>query len=144
MPGEIICGHGGVLEDSIPTLRAAAELSVALNAPLLIVFGYDPPLAGGEVGDLRRVASAFGENAVAEAKAAVLEFAPSCHVDTLLVEDRPTESILFVAASRDAKMIVVGHGGSGPMRGALLGSVAYNLVHRSPVPVLVVPMPDDE
>ena len=33
MPGEIICGHGGVLEDSLPTLHAAAELSIALNAP---------------------------------------------------------------------------------------------------------------
>ncbi len=143
MSGEIVCGHGGVLDESLPTLRAAAELCVALGAPMVIVFGYDPPLAGGEVGDLRRVASAFGENALSEAKAAVLAASPTCLVETVLVEDRPTESILFVAASRQARMIVVGHGGTGPVRGALLGSVAYNLVHRSPVPVLVVPMPDE-
>ena len=142
MSGEIICGHGGVLADSMPTLRMAAELSAALRAPMLIVFGYDPPSSGGELGDLRRVAGEYGENALVEAKAAVLDFAPDCAVETLLVQDRPTESILFVAESRAAKMIVVGHGGSGPMRGALLGSVAYNLVHRSPVPVVVVPMPE--
>ena len=143
MPGEIVCGHGGMLDESLPTLRAAADLGVALGAAVVVVFGYDPPLAGGQVGDLRRESGQLGEQFLAEAKAAVLSYAPSCRVETVLVEDRPTESILFVANQRDARMIVVGHGGSGPMRGALLGSVAYNLVHRSPVPVLVVPMPED-
>ncbi len=143
MPGEIICGHGGVLAESLPTLQAAADLGIALNAAVVLVFGYDPPLSGGQVGDLRRESGQLGEQFLAEAKAAVLQHAPACAVDTVLVEDRPTESILFVAEQRSARMIVVGHGGSGPMRGALLGSVAYNLVHRSPVPVLVVPMPED-
>jgi len=37
-------------------------------------------------------------------------------------------------------MIVVGNrGGEHPLKGALLGSVLYKLVHLSPVPVLVVP-----
>ena len=143
MSGEIVCGHGGVLEESLPTLRAAAELGVALRTPVVIVFGYDPPLIGGEVGDLRRESALLGERFLAEAAAAVQGFAPACEVETVLVEDRPTESVLFVAAQRNAKMIVVGHGGAGPMRGAILGSVAYNLVHRSPVPVLVVPVPED-
>ena len=143
MPGEIICGHGGMLAESLPTLKVAAELGVALQTRVVVVFGYDPPLTGGQVGDLRRESALLGEQFLAEAKAAVLAHAANCEVETVLVEDRPTESIIFVAEQRDARMIVVGHGGSGPMRGALLGSVAYNLVHRSPVPVLVVPMPDE-
>ena len=36
-------------------------------------------------------------------------------------------------------MIVVGTRGEGPISGVLLGSVPYKLVHRSHVPVLVVP-----
>ena len=36
-------------------------------------------------------------------------------------------------------MIAVGHGGGGPFKGALLGSITYEIVHRSHVPVLVVP-----
>jgi nucleotide-binding universal stress UspA family protein len=39
-------------------------------------------------------------------------------------------------------MIVVGTRGEGPVAGALLGSVPYKLVHRSSIPVLVVPAPD--
>jgi nucleotide-binding universal stress UspA family protein len=35
-------------------------------------------------------------------------------------------------------MIVVGSYGESPLRGALLGSVPYRLLHRSSVPVLVV------
>jgi nucleotide-binding universal stress UspA family protein len=49
-----------------------------------------------------------------------------------------------VAQDREAEAIVVGHGGQGPMRGALLGSITYEIVHRSPVPVLVVPEPEPE
>jgi len=36
-------------------------------------------------------------------------------------------------------MIVVGTHGEGAFGRVLHGSVAYNLIHRSPVPVLVVP-----
>ena len=39
-------------------------------------------------------------------------------------------------------MIVVGTHGEPPIRSIVLGSTAYNLVHRSPVPVLVVRVPD--
>jgi nucleotide-binding universal stress UspA family protein len=50
--------------------------------------------------------------------------------------------LVSVAEARGAEAIVVGHGGAGPLRGALLGSVTYEIVHRAPMPVLVVP--DDE
>jgi nucleotide-binding universal stress UspA family protein len=38
-------------------------------------------------------------------------------------------------------MIVVGTHGARPLVGLVLGSTAYKLVHRSPVPPLVVPPP---
>ena len=40
-------------------------------------------------------------------------------------------------------MIVVGSASERPLTGLILGSVPHKLVHRSNVPVLVVPMPDD-
>ena len=91
-------------------------------------------LVGGDPG--------AAEQLLDEAVAEIARVAPDVTVEPILVEDRPTESVLFVAEQRGARMIVVGHGGEGPVRGALLGSVTYNLVHRSPVPVLVVPSPD--
>jgi nucleotide-binding universal stress UspA family protein len=39
-------------------------------------------------------------------------------------------------------MIVVGTHGELPIMGVVLGSTAYKLLHRSPVPVLVVRVPD--
>lgn len=142
-PGVIVCAHGGDPAEGLATLRVAASLAAAYGDLLVLVMGYDPPLVGGEVGDLRRAAAEVAEGILAEAVAEVGRLHPGLAVESVLVEDRPTESVLFVADQRSARAIVVGHGGEGPMRGALLGSVTYNLVHRSPVPVMVVPPVDE-
>ena len=57
------------------------------------------------------------------------------------MNDRPAEAILRAADEYDAFAIVVGRPGRGPMRGALLGSVTYQVVHRATKPVVVVPSP---
>ena len=62
--------------------------------------------------------------------------------EAVLVPKRPTEALLGVAAERDARMIVVGSASERPLTGLILGSVPHKLLHRSSVPVLVVP-PDD-
>jgi nucleotide-binding universal stress UspA family protein len=49
---------------------------------------------------------------------------------------------LRAADQYDAMTIVVGSAGRGPIAGALLGSVTYQVVHRSTRPVLVVPTPE--
>ena len=59
-----------------------------------------------------------------------------------LVNDRPAEAILRAADQYDALAIVVGAAGRGPIAGALLGSVTYQVVHRSTRPVVVVPSPE--
>ena len=69
---------------------------------------------------------------------------PSVAVQVELVEDRPAESILRAADEHDALAIVVGSAGRGPVAGALLGSVTYQVVHRSTRPVVVVPAPDSD
>ncbi len=55
---------------------------------------------------------------------------------------RPSEALLSLAAEHDARMIVVGTASERPLTGIILGSVPHKLLHRSTVPVLVVPMPD--
>ena len=59
--------------------------------------------------------------------------------DAVLVAKRPTEALLGLAEERDARMIVVGSASERPLTGLILGSVPHKLVHRSSVPVLVVP-----
>ena len=63
-------------------------------------------------------------------------------MDVELVQQRPVDALLAVAEARGAEVLAVGHGGSGPLRGALLGSITYEVVHRAPLPVLVVPEPE--
>jgi nucleotide-binding universal stress UspA family protein len=43
-----------------------------------------------------------------------------------------------------SRTIVVGSASERPLTGFILGSVPHKLVHRSRIPVLVVPMPDDD
>jgi len=54
------------------------------------------------------------------------------------VDGRPTHSA-ELATTRGARLIVVGTTSERPLAGIVLGSVPYRLLHRSSVPVLVVP-----
>jgi nucleotide-binding universal stress UspA family protein len=51
--------------------------------------------------------------------------------------------ILDFIARLHPVLVVAGSHGRGAMMGHLVGSVAENLIRRSPVPVLVVPAPND-
>ena len=48
-------------------------------------------------------------------------------------------ALLDVAEEQGADMTVVGSHGAGALRGIVLGSTPYKLLHHSRVPVLVVP-----
>ena len=67
----------------------------------------------------------------------------SIPIETLVVAMRPVESLLEAALERSARVIVVGGSGDRPIVGAILGSVPHKLLHRSSVPVLVVPAGDE-
>jgi nucleotide-binding universal stress UspA family protein len=138
MAGEIIVGYDG-REGSVAALRTATAVAAAFSQPLVIVFGYRPAPIGGEVTDLGRAVRAVGERVTAEAVATAHALEPSVTALVELVDDRPAEAILRAADEYDALMVVVGSTSRGPITGALLGSVTYNVVHRSTRPVLVVP-----
>ena len=62
-------------------------------------------------------------------------------VDTtaLLVHGKTVETILTEASDLDVDMIVVGSHGRGAMYQLLVGSVSEGILHKSRLPVLVVP-----
>ena len=142
MAGDIILGYDGS-EGSKAALATAVSVAHAYGATLSIVFGYEPNPMGGETSDYKDKLEKIGETMVAEALATATAIDPSVHAEVLVVPLRPVESLLQAATEREARVIVVGGTGERPIMGAILGSVPHKLLHRSSVPVLVVP-PGDE
>ena len=70
-----------------------------------------------------------------QALATVRSTNPAVAATVELVNDRPAEALLRAADQYDALAIVVGTTGRGPIAGSLLGSVTYQVVHRSTRPV---------
>ena len=115
-----------------------------MKRPLIVTFGYAPTAMGGEVSDVADAIQAVGRKITGDAIQIVHGIDPSVEVKAELVNDRPAEALLRAAEQYEALVVVVGGAGRGPMSGALLGSVTYQVVHRSTRPVLVVPTPEDD
>jgi nucleotide-binding universal stress UspA family protein len=141
MAGEIVLGYDGE-PGSQSALQTAVAIAAAFKRPLVIAFGYAPAPIGGSVLDLSKSIQEIGEKVTGEAVTLAHGIDASVTVQVELVNDRPAEAILRAADQYDALAIVVGAAGTGPIRGALLGSVTYQVVHRSTRPVVVVPSPE--
>ena len=142
MATELVVGIGGDGSGDAAA-HTAARVAGLMNASLVLVFGYEAAVPGPRGGSLEDQIASIGQEAMNAVRDELAADFPTVPVETLLVLDRPVESLIRVAQERGAEAIVVGHGGRGPMAGALLGSIAYEIVHRSPVPVLVVPSPPE-
>ena len=142
MAGDIILGYDGSA-GSKAALAVAVSVARAFDAPLSIVFGYEPNPMGGETADYKDKLEKIGDEMVGSAVAAAKKIDSSVQVEALVVPLRPVESLLEAATERSARVIVVGGSGERPIVGAILGSVPHKLLHRSDVPVLVVPAGDE-
>jgi len=142
MAGEIVVGYDGQ-EGSVAALRTATAIAAAFKQPLVIVFGYRPAPIGGDVATMGRAVREVGEKMTAEALETVRTLDASVTAQVELVDDRPAEAILRAADEHESIAIVVGATNRGPISGSLLGSVTYQVVHRSTRPVVVVPVPEE-
>jgi nucleotide-binding universal stress UspA family protein len=120
-------------------LARAIELAAGLGDSLVVTYAVEPPHRS--VGDERREARSALEEIGRPLVDAALARATEAGVEAeaVLVPKRPVEALLSVAADRDARMIVVGSASERPLTGLILGSVPHKLLHRSSIPVLVVP-----
>jgi nucleotide-binding universal stress UspA family protein len=121
----------------------AIELAEGLGDSLVIAYAVEPPHrnVGDEWRESQRALEELGRPLVDAAVALAVE--AGVEAEAVLVPKRPAEALLALAEERDARMIVVGSASERPLTGLILGSVPHKLVHRSPIPVLVVPMPED-
>jgi nucleotide-binding universal stress UspA family protein len=114
-------------------IRLAGELAAS---SLVVVFSYEVSPLGGEVADLQAAVEDRGRAVLQEALDRVE--ASGIAVETEMLGQAPADGLVSVADARDAQMIVVGSTGEGPLRGILIGSTPYKLLHLSTRPVLVV------
>jgi nucleotide-binding universal stress UspA family protein len=142
MAGEIVLGYDGQ-PGSVAALGTATAIAAAFKRPLVIVFGHRPAAIGGEVSDLGKAVRNLGVSLTDDAVAKAREQDASVEVHVEIVDLRPADAVLAAADEHDALAIVVGTAGRGPISGALLGSVTYQVVHRATRPVVVVPGPDE-
>jgi nucleotide-binding universal stress UspA family protein len=131
----LVVGYDGT-DSSKAALDAAVDLGKDLGEPVLAVFGYGVNPMGGEVKDHVEALKEHGEKVTAEAIERAR--AGGADAEAVLVDQEGSDALTAVAKDRDARMIVVGSHGEGPIRGAILGTTAYRLVHTSETPVLVL------
>ena len=131
----IVVGYDG-RAGSHAALEEAVRLADELGAsPLVVVFSFEVSRLGGEVADLQAAVEERGRAVLEEA---VARAGDRVAVETELLGEAPADGLVSVAEARGAQMIVVGSTGEGPLRGILVGSTAYKLLHLSATPVLVV------
>ena len=143
MAGALVAGIGGD-GSGFEAARTAARVADLMKVPLVLVFGYEASPLGPRGGPLEEQIEAVGQSAIDEIRAELVASHPSLTIDVEFVRERPVDALISVAAARGAEVIAVGHGGSGPLKAALIGSITYEIVHRAPVPVSVVPNDADD
>lgn len=136
MSGAIVLGFDGS-PCSRAALRETAVMAKALGRGVIATFGYATNPMGGENQDQEQLLERLAAETLAEAATYLRD--AGVDVEVAIIHDRPAASLLDVAAQRDASLIVVGTNGESPILGAILGSVPQKLLHKSPIPVLVVP-----
>jgi nucleotide-binding universal stress UspA family protein len=128
--------------DGSACARAALEEAISLAGStgdrIVIGFGYDPGGPGEEYRVLRDEVKRLGERATKPAIERATEAGVEASV--ALVPKRPVDALLALGEEHDARAIVVGSSGEGPIRRAILGSTPHKLLHLSERPVLVVPV----
>jgi nucleotide-binding universal stress UspA family protein len=133
MSAGVLVGYDGSA-GSKAALAAAAEVAKAYGDSLTIVFSYELNPLGGDMPEYGAAVREVANKRLAEAR----ELAPA-GAELAIVEREPAHGLAELARDRDARVIVVGSNGEGPLRGALLGSTPYKLLALADRPVLVVP-----
>ncbi len=117
----IVCGVDGS-DGSLAAARQAGELAQRLDARLVlatVLEDVDVPGCDAVVEDLRAAA-------------------PGIRIEVERSSGRPTDQLLELARTREARLLVVGSRGRGAVKAAVLGSVSGRLVQEADRPVMVV------
>lgn len=134
-------------DDANRAVDYAAELAKDAGAELVVVNVSDGYGLPGEIfNQFTRAQHAWLDEMLESASAEILNGAraraQAVGVASVQLESRrgvPAQTIIDIAAEKQADAIVVGKRGAGRVAGMLLGSVSQKLVSLAPCVVIVVP-----
>jgi nucleotide-binding universal stress UspA family protein len=141
-------------EGSAAALHWAIDLAKAVDAEIVAVHAFEVPTpviapeTGVPVGlgvdevEVERTLRETAEQAFVTDWSALLEEA-GVRYRRLLEEGPPGEVLLEVAERERPGLLVIGRRGRGALAALLAGRVSEHLVHRSRIPVTVVPAAGD-
>ncbi len=120
--------------------RTAVELASSLKAEIAFVHIYQPSSAPGTMwGEPADRLMEMSEKAARQLLASFRGRASgSLHISEFLETGKPAHGIVEVAKKWPADLIVMGSHGRGKAQSLFVGSVAQEVLHRAPCPVLVV------
>ena len=131
--GELASANGGRL-----TLLTTYELGGHLGGPSYSV----APIGGAPqpvIQPALTVAATLQQQAEELVQGARKQVRPEVPCEAITAEGSPAEQILAQTKAGGHDLVMMGSLGRGALQALLLGSVARDVVHQSPVPVLVVP-----
>jgi len=128
---QVVVGIDGSRTAEQAMLWAAAEAS-SRGAELLIVHAGDS--GSGAQGN---PSLDYGRTLMVDAEAAVYDSNATCHVTSLLIDEKPVQ--LLTRLSEQADLVVVGSHGAGRAAGTFFSSVAYPVAAHARCPVAIVP-----
>lgn len=135
----IVVGYDGT-DGSKAALGEAITVAQEIGGDIVAVFAYDRVIVGGESHDLDAQVHARGDEMLAEAAATAS--AAGVQLRKEYIEENAASALVTVGDDVDARFIVVGSYGERPLKGAIVGSTPYKLIHLADRPVIVVRIPD--
>lgn len=128
--------------DSLRALVWAADYAGTVKAPLIALTAYDLPTVYGPYAMVGWESSAELENQARNMLADAVRhtLGNDTHAELRVVRGHPAEAM--VAASSDARLVVVGSRGHGGFAGMVMGSVSQHVVSHARCPVVVLPHQD--
>jgi nucleotide-binding universal stress UspA family protein len=120
--------------------RVGLEMAARLGARVTLVHVLPPAVADAEMSEFaafERACEEYAAELLQEMRQGEGHRGPP--TDTAMLRGEPAIALSQAAEAEDVELVIVGTRARGPLARTLLGSVADELLHRCPKPVMVVP-----
>jgi nucleotide-binding universal stress UspA family protein len=128
--------------DADQALKQAIDLAASEHSRLTLFSAVVTPPAGAYIGAGGAVAATLARHAEAETetilRTAAQRVPDQVSLSTVLSSEPVRHAPIHQIKTGAHDLVVMGSRGRGAVRSVLLGSVSHYVLHRSPVPVLIV------